>query len=135
MSLVINGVTLGPKDVVHCETEQEAIEICNLLHKMGERWCNGRSYEKETRWHDYEDKICYNVCHGSFASIHFYSGQGMNIVKAKDILSPQIKENISYEIFGRTFDSLDEAQKFRQKVMSFARETNPEKIAQMLDMS
>ena len=34
------------KIVVHCKTEEEAIDFCKQMHKHRMKWCNRKSYLK-----------------------------------------------------------------------------------------
>ena len=36
--------------VMHCKTEEEAIEFCKVLHEDGRTWANGESYAGNTYW-------------------------------------------------------------------------------------
>lgn len=47
------------KIVVHCKTEEEAIDFCKQMHKHGMVWASGSSYLSYTRYGVYRDKTCY----------------------------------------------------------------------------
>jgi len=48
-------------EVIHCETEEEAIRICKLMHEAWMIWSTGTDYIKDSKYHtiDAEGWICY----------------------------------------------------------------------------
>ena len=56
---------------IHCETEKEAIECCNLADKLGLKWLSGNSFAKLTYWKHYKGKTIYDFYLGAFSDIRW----------------------------------------------------------------
>lgn len=77
---------LGPNEVIHCPTEQEANAICALMHEAGLTWNTNRSYLKANNWH-YEGKnTCYRPYTGSAGRFSHYKDNDYIIYSASDFL-------------------------------------------------
>jgi len=83
---------LGPKDVVHCDTEEKANEILKLAHKAGKRWSSGNSFLSANNYLSYKSETCYDFNDGSFCYKEWYLERGYNIIPADTMLS---EENIT----------------------------------------
>lgn len=55
------------KIVVHCKTEEEAIDFCKQMDEHGLKWRNRDSYLEENNWNIYKEKTCYDS-DGSFGT-------------------------------------------------------------------
>lgn len=53
--------------VVHCKTEEEAIDFCNQSHRHNYDWCDGESREDKTEWFTYKEEIVYYT--NSYATV------------------------------------------------------------------
>lgn len=78
---------LGPKDVVHCDTEEKANEILKLAEEAGKRWVYGGRFVDCSKYSEYSSKTCYDFTVGQYASVNYYMREGYNIVSADQILS------------------------------------------------
>lgn len=47
------------KIVVHCKTEEEAVDFCKQMHEHGMKWCTGKSYMEKTNYEEYKGETCY----------------------------------------------------------------------------
>ena len=57
--------------VIHCKTEKEAIECCNLADKLGFKWLSGYDgrFTDLTHWEDYREDTAYDFYEGTYG--HF----------------------------------------------------------------
>lgn len=44
---------------VHCKTEEEAIDFCKKMDKLGMRWTSGEYYSTNNNWKTYKGRTCY----------------------------------------------------------------------------
>ena len=56
-------------EVIHCQTEKEANEICKLMHQVGLRWSSGDSYLQNTK---YMVDVCYHISSGSYETYDYF---------------------------------------------------------------
>lgn len=52
------------KFVMHCKTEEEAIEFCEAMHEAGRKWSNGEFYLDKNYWHRCKNQIYYKFNYG-----------------------------------------------------------------------
>lgn len=71
--------------VVHCETEQEAIELLTWACSVGLTWNFGISYLEHTHYDTYTNTTCYNLNDGTFSGLCHFKNEGYNIIKFKDL--------------------------------------------------
>ena len=60
------------KYVMHCKTEEEAMDFCKYMHSIGRKWNRGESYLDVTYWGAHRDDIVYyfnNNTHGSLITV------------------------------------------------------------------
>lgn len=51
------------KLAINCDTEEKAKKLLKAFDKLGKKWCNEKSYLKNTFWSQYNRDTCYNnVC-------------------------------------------------------------------------
>ncbi len=74
---------VGKTKVVHCPTEELAIEFLKEAHRHGYKWRYGRSYLKNSDWGIEKEETCYNLSFGSFADVNYYTKLGYEIVEFK----------------------------------------------------
>lgn len=75
------------KYVMHCKTEEEAIDFCNYLHSVGRRWTFEESYASDTKWQNYKSDTAYNFNQGSFTSISWYKDLNYTILEWSDFMN------------------------------------------------
>ena len=51
---------------IHCKTDKEAIECCNLADKLGLKWLSGDSFLSFNPWEDFGQETCYNFSEGTY---------------------------------------------------------------------
>lgn len=56
------------KYAMHCKTEEEAKEFCEVMHEAGRAWCNMIPYRSQTSW-SYKDKTVYYFNKGMYGNI------------------------------------------------------------------
>lgn len=78
--------------VINCQTENEANELMEILHKEGVKWCSGDSLLKILNYSAYKNNTCYDCDCGtrlSFAELDFYKDRGYKVVKFSDLCKSQ----------------------------------------------
>lgn len=72
--------------VIQCETENDCVELMELLDELGYSWSGGTRYTTHSNWNYYKDQTCYNVVESSYCDVHFYTEiYGWKVVKFSDI--------------------------------------------------
>lgn len=76
---------IDTKTAIHCETEQESIEINKLIAELG-----GRNLHDN--YNDYKDQICYDleyldIKQNCYCSLSYYQENEYNILKAIHVLN------------------------------------------------
>ena len=51
---------------IHCKTEKEAIECCNIADKLGCLWSSGDRFSSFNPWEDFGQETCYNFSEGTY---------------------------------------------------------------------
>ena len=74
------------KYVMHCKTEEEAIDFCKYLHSLGKEWSNGDSYFSHTNWEIYGTHTCYNFNQNEFSGISFYKAKNYTILEWENFM-------------------------------------------------
>lgn len=91
----------GTLTVMHCKTESEAISFCNVLHDLGEKWCNGSSYKNDSHWRSYKQRTCYCFRNGCYGHLKYFEDNKYEILKWSDFyLDSQI--NLYSKILAET---------------------------------
>lgn len=72
------------KYVMHCKTEEEAKEFCEVMYGAGRRWCNGESYLEVTAWNVNKNNTAYDFNRGKCASVEFYQYEYYTILEWSD---------------------------------------------------
>lgn len=73
--------------VMHCKTEEEAMDFCRVLHEAGMKWSNGNSYLVDSEWCDYTDRTCYNFNNNRKCHIDWYKDCGFIILEWSDFMN------------------------------------------------
>lgn len=73
------------KIVVHCKTEEEAIDFCKQMYKHGMEWASGYSYLSYTHYGVYRDKTCYGG-DGEYQSYDYFEKYKYTILEWSDYM-------------------------------------------------
>lgn len=73
------------KEVVHCQTEAEAIRICNLMHEAGMKWASGRPYKERDLWDINQEHTAYYVSKGEYSRVRYCRSVGFKIIPSTEI--------------------------------------------------
>ena len=68
---------------IHCKTENEAIECCNLADKLGYFWSSGDRFSCFNWWCILKGETCYNFTEGAYLYKDWYIDNGYKIHSAK----------------------------------------------------
>lgn len=85
---------------VHCKTEEEAIDFCKKMDKLGMRWCSGGSYINNNNWYEYKEETCYTnkgSNKGEFSPKYWYEEHDYKILEWSDYI---IKKPFDYLEYG-----------------------------------
>lgn len=82
--------------IVHCKTEEEAINFCRQMDAHGMIWYNGDSYIEINEWYKEKEKTCYTN-RGLFGSKDWYEECGYKILEWSNYM---IKDPIDYLEYG-----------------------------------
>lgn len=82
---------------VHCKTEEEAIDFCKKMDKLGMRWHSGRKYTEDNDWYVHRDKMCY-YNDGEYSSLNY--AEENNEYKILEWSNYMGKEPIDYLKYG-----------------------------------
>jgi len=75
--------------VFHCETEEEANQLLKIADEFGLNWINGEYYLNKNNWEVYKEDTCYDFNDGAYCDSGWFKSNGLNIIKARDILHPK----------------------------------------------
>ena len=76
------------KIVVHCKTEEEAIDFCKQMYKHGMEWASGGSYLSYTYYEVYRDKTCYGG-DGGYQSYDYFEKYKCKILEWSDYMNKE----------------------------------------------
>lgn len=76
------------KIVVHCKTEEEAIDFCKQMYKHGMKWASGGSYLSYTYYGVYRDKTCYGG-EGGYQSYDYFEKYKCKILEWSDYMQKE----------------------------------------------
>ena len=87
--------------VIHCDTEEKAEDLMELLNRLGSVWSNYNSLISENYWHKYNHSTCYNLTNYGlgFADVGYYFKEGYEIIdweiadEAKETLKSKTEES------------------------------------------
>ena len=80
---------LKENECIHCETEEQAIAICKLMHEAGLTWNSGESYLETKYYYNEGSKSgnCYFPAVGEFSDLTFAKEEKYKIYKAEQFLN------------------------------------------------
>ena len=73
-----------PSTVVHCETEEQAIELLTEAHNNGFKWSGGIDYLGRSNYDVFENKTCYYIFGKSYDNIEYFKKQNYKILKFEE---------------------------------------------------
>ena len=82
---------LKENECIHCETEEQAIAICKLMHEAGLKWCNGKTYLRYNDYITYKSETCYIPKEGLYCSLNYVKACNFTIYKAEQFLTQNTK--------------------------------------------
>lgn len=75
------------KIAVYCKTEEEAKDFCKQMHEHGMKWCNGKSYLKNTNYMRNEGTCYYG--NGEYSSRVFAEKYNYKILEWSDYMDKE----------------------------------------------
>ena len=70
--------------VIHCTTQTEADECCELAGRLGWRWVSGQSYvDTDNCWHENKDNTVYDFYNNDYCNILYAITNGYKIKSAQ----------------------------------------------------
>ncbi len=79
------------KYVMHCKTEEEAIDFCKTMHNNGMKWVGRQSYLYNNEWDVLRENTCYNFNNDSYSPVSYYKNNGYVILEWSDFMSDKSK--------------------------------------------
>lgn len=70
--------------VMHCKTEEETEEFCEVMHNAGMKWSSGSSYLNMNYYEDYKERTCYEFNEGCFGSKEYFMSVDYKILEWSD---------------------------------------------------
>jgi len=74
---------VGKYIVVHCKTEELAIEFLNLADSFGYKWKVSGSYVKDSKYDMYRNKTCYDISLGEYCTVNHANEYGYKVIEFK----------------------------------------------------
>lgn len=71
---------------IHCKTEDEAEDFCQVMHEHGLMWHSGESYLGKTNWREYMEHTCYNPREGKYGPVSTYIELNYTILEWSDFM-------------------------------------------------
>ncbi len=73
-----------PSTVVHCETEEQAIELLTEAHNNGFKWSSGIDYLSMLIYDVHESNTCYYIHGGAYCDVEYSKEIGFEILKFEE---------------------------------------------------
>lgn len=73
-----------PSTVVHCETEEQAIELLTEAHNNRLKWCSKIDYLSRLNYNAYESNTCYYIHDGVYCNVEYSKERGFEILKFEE---------------------------------------------------
>lgn len=73
-----------PNTVVHCETEEQAIELLTEAHNNRLKWCSGIDYLSRLNYDLHESNTCYYIHYGAYCNVEYSKKRGFEILKFEE---------------------------------------------------
>lgn len=69
---------------VRCQQKQEAVRICNMLHKLGYKWYGGNSYLNNPKGYEEYERYCISSGN-TYGSVEYFRQRGFRIIDSLSI--------------------------------------------------
>ena len=79
------------KIAVYCKTEEEAKDFCKQMHEHGMKWCNGKSYLKNTNYMRNEGTCYYG--NGEYSTRDFAEKYNYKILEWSDYMNKEFTKS------------------------------------------
>lgn len=79
------------KIAVYCKTEEEAKDFCKQMHEHGMKWCNGKSYLKNTNYMRNEGTCYYG--NGEYSTRDFVEKYNYKILEWSDYTNKEFTKS------------------------------------------
>lgn len=90
MKVLIFDINKYPGNVaMHCTTEQEAREFCDLMIKDGRYWASNESYN-DTKWDWYKKNTCYNFNCNMYCDLDYFKEENFLILEWSDFFNTKL---------------------------------------------
>ena len=89
MIMKTNNFGFNENDLIHCQTEEEAIKVLKIAHDKGLEWRSGDSYLKYTKWDYNMEDTLYSFYTGGYKNYRRLLCRDENqvkIISAKEFL-------------------------------------------------
>ena len=73
-----------PSTVVHCETEEQAIELLTEAHNNGFKWSGRIDYLSRSNYDVHENDTCYYIHDGTYCNVEYSKERGFEILKFEE---------------------------------------------------
>nr|DAU88613.1 MAG TPA: Mind bomb SH3 repeat domain [Caudoviricetes sp.] len=108
------------KFCMHCRTEEEAEDFCDVMNKAGLRWSSGNSYLSWSCFEPYKEQTCYCFNEGTYDSTMYAMLKGYTILEWSDYRSTEpLKEEQEKTMETKIDDkplSFQEAMKIKKRI-------------------
>lgn len=108
------------KFCMHCRTEEEAEDFCDVMNKAGLRWSSGNSYLSWSCFEPYKEQTCYCFNEGTYDSTMYAMLKGYTILEWSDYRSTEpLKEEQEKTMELKINDnplSYQEAMKIKKRI-------------------
>ena len=86
---IMKVTDLKENECIHCETEEQAVAICKLMHEAGLKWRNGKTYLYYDDYNTYKSETCYIPKEGTYCSLKYVKRRNYTIYKVKEFLTQE----------------------------------------------
>lgn len=77
---------LKDNEVIHCETEAEAIVLLKRAYNAGYHWSSGKSFIRATFYSSYKSETCYDIINGLYGKKSDLLKKGYTIIPVSEFL-------------------------------------------------
>ena len=86
---IMKVTDLKENECIHCETEEQAVAICKLMHEAGLKWRNGKTYLYYNDYNTYKSETCYIPKEGTYCSLKYVKRRNYTIYKVEQFLTQE----------------------------------------------
>ena len=93
-----NKLKISKNTCIHCPTIKLAIQMSNIFHQLGIKWCHETHYIPCINWDKHKEGTTYYPFDGEFSSLEFARVTGYKIINAKEFIALHtVKEKYNLE--------------------------------------